>query len=112
MRRVSFEVNSEIPSSVSEKPFVDLLAAGWAISREEPAVAGEAVGLGFTWYSRVEEFGSLAGLPRPWSLIRRGLTERGAFDARAHVYMIRGEVVPVNRKNERARLVVSLERHN
>ena len=112
MRKVQFFVDSEIPSSVAERPFKDLLAAGWAISREEPVVAGEAVGLGFTWYSRVEEFGSLAGLPRPWSLIRRGLTERGAFDARAHVYMIRGEVVPVNRKNERARLVVSLERHN
>ena len=111
MRRVSFEVNAEIPYSVNERGFKDLLMAGWAICREEPVVAGEAVGLGFLWYSRVEEFGGTAGLPRPWSLIRRGLTERGAFHPKAHVYMIRGEVVPVNRKNERARLIVSLERH-
>ena len=110
-RRVSFEVNSEIPTSVAERPFKDLLAAGWAISREEPVAAGEAVGLGFTWYSRVGEFGSMARLPRPWVLIRRGLGERGAFHPEAHVYMIRSEVVPVNRKNERARLIVALERN-
>jgi hypothetical protein len=71
---------------------------------------GEACGIGFCWYTRVGEFGSLAALPRPWSLIRNGLIERGAIKAKAHIFQLRGEVVPIARTGEQARLLVDLER--
>ena len=90
--------------------FTDFLIAGWSLIREEPVGPGEAVGLGFTWYSRVREFGSLARLPRPWALIKNGLIKRGAIHSSAHVYMIRSEVVPISRTGEQAKLLVSIER--
>lgn len=101
---------SEIPAICSVRPFTDLLAAGWGYLREEPVGPMEAIGIGFTWWSRLAESSALATLPRPWSLIRNGLVERGAISPKAHVYMLRGEVSHIGRANERARLVVVLER--
>lgn len=103
-------VDSEIPSIRGQKVFYDLLSAGWGYLREEPVGPLEAIGIGFLWTSRVGEHGSVAALPRPWSLIRNGLIERGAISPRAHVFMLRGEVFPIGRTNERAKLIVQMER--
>lgn len=109
-RSLTFEVPVDIPTPRSVKVFNDLLAAGWGVLREEPVGPMESVGIGFRWYSRVREFGSLAALPRPWSLICNGLKERHAISPKAHVFMLRGEVIPISGANERPRLLVSMER--
>lgn len=111
MARTAFLVLSDIPTQRSVKVFYDFLIAGWALVREEPVGLGESVGIGFTWYSRVGEHGSLARLPRPWALVRNGLVERGAIHPKAHVWMSRSEVVRISRDGEQARLFATLERN-
>lgn len=110
MAHTAFLVMSDIPTQRSIRPFYDFLLAGWAVAKEEPVGPGESVGIGFTWYSRVGEHGSLARLPRPWSLVRDGLVQRGAIHPKAHVWMARSEVVRISRDGEQARLFVSIER--
>jgi len=92
------------------RPFNDLLAAAWGVLREDPIGPQEAVGIGFTWTTAIREGAGRVALPRPWSFIRNGLRERGAIHPRAHVYMLRGEVVHIKRNDERPRLVVLMER--
>ena len=108
--RSSWQVLSEVPAYRSQGPFFDLLAAGWGGLRDEPVGPMEAVGIGFTWWTTVGEFGSVAQLPRPWHIIRFGLTERGVIHPRAHVYMLRSEVVRIAKTGEQARLIVDMER--
>lgn len=109
-RTLKFEVDAEIPAGLSTRPFVDRLIAGWGHLREEPVGPLEAIGIGFIWRSRLREGVQRSRLPSPWSLIRNGLVERKAISPAAHVYMLRGEVVPIGRTSERARLLVVLER--
>lgn len=109
-RKLTFMVDSEIPSIRAQRSFYDRLLAGWGLLREEPVGPLEAVGIGFLWTSRVGEFGSVAALPRPWSLIRNGLVERGAISPKAHVFMLRSEVVPIGRAGELPKLLVHMER--
>lgn len=99
---------ADIPDPSSRKCFLDLLAAGWGSAREAPVSPLETVGLGFLWRSKRTERAS-ARLPRPWALIRDGLTERGLLSPRANVYMIRSEVQGIT-GGEIPRLIVSLER--
>lgn len=103
-------VDSEIPSKESRRPFNDLLAAGWGLLREPPVAPLESVGIGFLWTSRRREDAMGVALPYPWTLIRNGLVERGAISPKAHIYMVRGEVVSIGKTNERARLIVHVER--
>lgn len=103
-------MESDIPQSRSLKVFGDLLGAAWGVLREEPVGPLEAVGIGFLWTTAAREGADRVSLPRPWSLIRNGLIERGAISPRAHVYMLRGEVVTVRRGDEQPRLIVALER--
>lgn len=110
MAHTTFLVLSDIPTQRSVSAFHDFLMAGWGVAKEEPVGAGEPVGIGFRWYSRVREHGSLARLPRPWSLIRDGLILRGAIHPRAHVWMARSEVVRISRDGEQASLLVTIER--
>jgi hypothetical protein len=102
-------VLADVPDPSPKKCFYDLLAAGWASGREEAVGPMETVGLGFLWRSRRTERAA-ARPPRPWSLIRSGLEERGMLSPRANVYMIRSEVVRIG-SGEQPRLVVSLERN-
>jgi hypothetical protein len=108
-RRIVFEVPVEIPTSRGWKPFRDLLGAAWGLLREESVGPMESVGIGFTWWSGAREGSGASALPRPWSLIRNGLVERLAVDPKAHVFMLRSEVVHC-RRDERPRLLVVLER--
>lgn len=109
-RRLSLLVESDVPQSRSLKVFGDLLGAAWGVLREEPVGPMEPVGIGFLWTTAARGGADRVSLPRPWSLIRNGLIERGAIHPRAHVYMLRGEVVNVRRGDEQPRLIVALER--
>ena len=109
-RKLYLLVESDVPQSRSLKVFNDLLAASWGVLREEPVGPLEPVGIGFLWTTAARGGAGRVSLPRPWSLIRNGLIERGAIHTRAHVYMLRGEVVNVRRGDEQPRLIVALER--
>lgn len=99
----------DVPHSRGFKVFADLVAAGWGHLREDPVAPLEGVGIGFLWYSRAREGSVISTLPRPWSLLRNALVERGAVSPRAHVYSLRSEVVHI-RKDERPRLVALMEK--
>jgi len=109
-RKLYLLVESDVPQSRSLKVFNDLLAASWGVLREEPVGPLEPVGIGFLWTTAARGGAGRVALPRPWSFIRNGLRERGAIHPRAHVYMLRGEVVHIKRNDERPRLVVLMER--
>lgn len=99
----------DIPHSRGYKTFADLVAAAWGLLREEPVAPMEGVGIGLLWHSRAREGSEASALPRPWSLLRNALVERGAISPRAHVYALRSEIVNV-RKDERPRLVALVEK--
>lgn len=107
-RRSSFEVVAEIPHPNARKPFYDLLAAGWGISRQEPVSALESVGIGFLWRSRAPQH-RYSRLPRPWAVIRDGLEARGILSPKAYVYILPSEVQRIS-GDEQPVLVVNVER--
>lgn len=108
-RRIEFEVPVGVPHSRGVKVFSDLVAAGWGRLREDPVAPLERVGIGFTWYSTAREGSEASALPRPWSLLRNALVERGAISPGAHIYALRSEIVNVP-KSERQRLIAVLEK--
>lgn len=108
--RVTFEALTDLPTSRSVKTFNDFLIAGWAFCREEPVGPMERVGIGFRWTTKAREGSQQSTPPRPWGFILRGLVERGAISPKALVYMLHGEMVHIKNKEERPRLLVTLER--
>jgi len=110
VRRISFEVPVDVPNSRGFPRFCDFLGGAWGTTREDAVGPLETLGIGFIWWSRAREGTDHVTLPRPWSLIRNGLVERGALSKKAHVYMTRSEVVFIGRTLDRPRLIVHLER--
>ena len=108
MRRIRFEVLVEIRAA-ADKLFCDMVGAAWGYTREEAVGPMERLGLGFVWYTGTREGAKLATLPAPWGVLRDALVKSRAIHPKAHVHMIRSEVVRV-RKGERPRVIVEMER--
>lgn len=101
---------ADLPTSRGVRTFNDFLIAGWGHSREEPVGPLERVGIGFRWFTKAREGSLQSTPPRPWGFILRGLVERGAISPKALVYMLQSEMVHIKNKEERPRLLVTLER--